>query len=400
MPKTIAITPSWYWPANVARVAGVPPFTVDEQLVERWARHRPDEPALVDATERLSGRELLERVQGTAAALRQQAGSAGGDGARAVLAAGPTAEGAVLLLALLRAGIPTRLVSPDGSDDPAGFGATMACGDEAGAAALASTGLGVIRLGGLTGSPGERCPRSTSERVVAIGSNGDTAWHSHRSIIGGALSLQTFLGLGPQRPWLSTHAISTWQGVYGLTAPLAAGATVVLAPPDESALDTIAREGVGGSFWELGAAFAATREAKRQVKSIRGVQEFILLSTPKLFDPDERRRVGKLFDSPALTVFGLPETGPIFSSHASWYLDESIGIPISNAWVVPVDPRSGNPIPTLWELVESAMVTVWSPGLFEGYDGDGHPERFRDGRFVTGVIASSDANGMIYLLPD
>ncbi len=400
MPKTIAITPSWYWPANVTRVTGVPPFHVDEQLVERWARHRPDETALIDATERLSGRELLERVQAAAAALRQQADASGGEGARAVLAAGPTAEGAVLLLALLRAGIPTRLVSPDGGDEPGSFGATMACGDDRGAASLASTGLPVIRLSGLTGAASGPCPRATSDRALAVSSNGDTVWHSHRSIVGGALSLQTFLGLGPQRPWLSTHAISTWQGVYGLTVPLAAGATVVLAPPDEGALDTIAREGVGGSFWALDAAFAATREAKRQVKSIRGVQEFILLSTPKLFDPDERRRVGKLFDSPALTLFGLPETGPIFASHPSWYLDESIGIPISNACVVPVDPRSGNPIPTLWELVESAMVTVWSPGLFEGYEGDAHPERRRDGRFVTGVIASSDANGMIYLLPD
>ncbi|MCZ7629139.1 MAG: hypothetical protein M5U19_08785 [Microthrixaceae bacterium] len=53
--------------------------------------------------------------------------------------------------------------------------------------------------------------------------------------------------------------------------------------------------------------------------------------------PGERRRVGKLFGSPALTFFGLPETGPIFASHLSWYIDESIGIPISNAFVVPVD---------------------------------------------------------------
>jgi len=38
--------------------------------------------------------------------------------------------------------------------------------------------------------------------------------------------------------------------------------------------------------------------------------------------------------------------------------------------------------------------------MLEGYDGDSHPERFRDNRFITGIIASSDANGMVYLLPD
>ncbi|MCZ7526795.1 MAG: AMP-binding protein [Acidimicrobiia bacterium] len=182
--------------------------------------------------------------------------------------------------------------------------------------------------------------------------------------------------------------------------PLMAGATLVLAEPGEPPLDAIVREGVGYAFMDLDAAFTLTRESKRDVKSVRGVLTALLLSVDGPFDSDQRRRVGRLFEAPALTVYGRPETGPIFASHPSWYLDEAVGIPLSNAHVVPVDPRSGNPIPTLWELVESAMVTVWSPMLTVGYEGDAHPERFRDGRFLTGVIASSDANGMIYILPD
>ena len=125
-----------------------------------------------------------------------------------------------------------------------------------------------------------------------------------------------------------------------------------------------------------------------------------LLSTSGLFDPGQRQRVGRSFESPALTVFGLPETGAIFASHQSWYLDESVGIPISNAHVVPADPRNGTPIQALWEMVESAEVTVRGPALMCGYEGAEHPERFVDGRFRTGVVASSDANGMIYILPD
>ena len=42
------------------------------------------------------------------------------------------------------------------------------------------------------------------------------------------------------------------------------------------------------------------------------------------------------------------------------------------------------------------MVTVWSPALTV----EPPEDRIVDGRFVTGVNASSDANGMIYLLPD
>ena len=99
-------------------------------------------------------------------------------------------------------------------------------------------------------------------------------------------------------------------------------------------------------------------------------------------------------------MFGLAETGTIFASHPQWYLDESVGIPMTNAHVVPSDPRNGAPIQALWELVESAEVTVKGPMLMCGYEGGDNESHFVGGRFRTGVIASSDANGMIYILPD
>ena len=176
---------------------------------------------------------------------------------------------------------------------------------------------------------------------------------------------------------------------------------MVLAPPGETALDTIIREGVGTSWWTLDSALAATRDAKRQVKNIRGVQQCLMLSTPEAVRPRRAQACRQAVRQPgADRSSACPRPARSSPRHLSWYIDESIGIPISNAFVVPVDPRSGNPVPTLWELVESAMVTVWCPGMLEGYEGDAHPERFRDGRFVTGIIASSDANGMVYLLPD
>lgn len=396
MPKTIAITPSWYWPANITRVAGVPPFTLEEHLVGRWARQRPDDVVLMDDQMRMTARELSGAIAAAATGLRQRSA-----GERVVFCSGPSAQGAVLLLALTAAGVPTIAVTPgEAAPDAVAAGATLAVGDALGVVSLAGTGLPVVGLADVSVSPEAVSAPGLGDPVIAFASGSDLAWHSNRSLLGAALSMGTFLGLDAHRPWLSTLALSSWDGMHALMVGLDAGATMVLADPGEPALDTITREGVGTSWWSLDSALGATRDSKRQVKNIRGVQQALMLSTPKLFDPDERRRVGKLFGSPALTFFGLPETGPIFASHLSWYIDESIGIPISNAFVVPVDPRSGNPIPTLWELVESAMVTVWCPGMLEGYEGDAHPERFRDGRFITGIVASSDANGMVYLLPD
>lgn len=396
MPKTIAITPSWYWPANITRVAGVPPFTLQEHLLGRFARHRPDDVAIMDDRMRVTGRELAAAVAAAATGLRQRS-----DGGRVIFCAGPSVEGVILLLALTAAGVPAVAVPPEAPMAAlTAVPADLAVGDGVGAAALASSGLTAVRLSELDVAPEPQPAPGLGDPVVALPSGADLAWHSNRSLLGAAISMNTFLGLDAQRPWLSTLPLSTWDGMHAVFVGLDAGATVLLAGPGDAALDMIVREGAGTSWWALDAAVAATRDAKRQVKNVRGVQQALMLSAPKLFDPDERRRVGKLFGSPALTFFGLPETGPLFSSHLSWYIDESIGIPISNAFVVPVDPRSGNPIPTLWELVESAMVTAWCPGMLEGYDGDSHPERFRDNRFITGIIASSDANGMVYLLPD
>ena len=49
MPKTIAITPSWYWPAGISRVVGVPPYSIYDLCVVRNERHTPQAPAIIDA---------------------------------------------------------------------------------------------------------------------------------------------------------------------------------------------------------------------------------------------------------------------------------------------------------------------------------------------------------------
>jgi len=355
MPKTIAITPSWYWPARVPRVVGVPPFSLPELLSDRRARHDPDGLAVVDGVERLTNAQLAAEVA---------AAASGNIDAGAMSSADPTVRGLVAFLGALAAGRQVRF-------------------DESGAASEGGAGAADLRAA-----------------AVGLAAAGTTAWHSQRGLLAGALSLGAFLQVGAERPWLSTFGLGSWEGLYGVTVPLAMGAPLVLSAPGEGALEHIVREGAGIGFTDLASAYQTSREAKRDVKAVRGVLGSLVLSTGGMFDADQRRRVSKMFECPALTTFGMPETGPIFTAHQSWYIDEAIGIPMTNAHVVPVDPRSYTPVQTLWELVESAMVTVYSPMLTVGYEGGANEDRFRDGRFVTGVIASSDANGMIYLLPD
>lgn len=352
MGKTIAITPSWYWPAGVPRVVGVPPYAVHELAVDRWAGRAPDEVALVDASTRLTRGELAAEVAARAAAL------AGRDDH--TITTSPAAEAAVDLLAALAAG------------------SRVHCGG-AGAPGTASGG-----------------PWATRAQLAVPGKDG-AVWLSQRSLVAGALGIASFHGLRPEGAWVTAFPLSTWHGVYGLIAPLLAGLTVVLAEPGEPALDAVRREGATWLFAGLDDAFDWTREAKREVKALRGVLGSALLTVDGPFDAEARRRVGRLFECPALTVFGTAETGPMFASHASWYLDEAVGIPLTNMHVVPADPRTGTPLATLWEFVESAMVTVSGPSLCVASEAT--LPWLADGRLMTGVVASSDPNGMVYLLP-
>ncbi len=402
MPKTIAITPSWYWPQGVPRVLGVPPFDVVEYCVGRNARHRPNDAALVGQDgSRFDWAGLDETVKAAAGSLRART-----QGGPITLCAGPSLEGAILVLSALASGSPVRLAHPQHVPNVAP-GSIAVLADATCKATAAAAGVEVLGLGELT-QAGATAVGPVQRDVAAlayVGSDGRGVWHSHRSLLAAGLSFGAFLG-NPGRPAVSTEPLWGWHGVCAMVTVLASGSTLVLGDPGEAALESVGREGAGALFAPLDAVADWTRDAKLQVKHLRGALNQIVLWTEGAFDPDKRRRVGKMFECPALTAWGLAETGAVFVSHPSWYVDESVGIPMTNAHVVPVEPRTGAAIVSLWELVESARVTVYTPALCVGYDqGSGPPnaardERFQEGRLVTGLIASSDANGMIYLLPD
>jgi hypothetical protein len=365
--KTIAITPSWYWPSGVPRVEGVPPFRVDELTIARWARRTPDSVALVCGSSRRTWSDLSAEVISRVGAARE----------RGVvdLGAATSDEGVVELLVGLAAGVPVRVGGAD-TERPAPSGGAGNAGGE--------------QLNG----DGE-----LTRAAVAVPGAGGTVWLSQRSLVAGGLSLGSFLGMRAAEggAFVTALPLSTWQGIYGAVVPLLAGLAVVVAEPGPGALESARREAATWLYADLADALAWTRDAKREVKALRGSLCASLLTVDGPFDSESRRRVARTLECPALTVFGLPETGPIFASHASWYIDESVGIPVTNAHVVPADPRTGTPLSTLWELVESAMVTFAGPSLC--VDANGPLRWLADGRLATGVIASSDPNGMIYLVP-
>jgi acyl-coenzyme A synthetase/AMP-(fatty) acid ligase len=363
-------------------VSGIPPFSVYELCVLRNQRDRPNNLAIIDGGASLTFSDLRHEVDVRARALALAAD----ESRRAVLPGALTVESVLHLLAGLAARVQLRIVPP--GVDPGSLGSLVA-----GPAITA----GVSDAGPLPPAALE----TNALPAVAIDGANAVVLHSNRSLLSAGLSMATFLDAPPRRPWLATLPLSRWEGLMSVLIPLYLGSPLIIPPiraePD-ALLGLISQHQAGYLAGGLEEIATATREAKRAARDARRVLEAAVLAVDGPFDPDQRRRVAKGLECAALTFWGMPETGPVFASHPSWYMDESVGIPMTNAHVVPSDPRSGQPIQALWELVESAEVTVFSPSLMCGYEGAESGSRFAGNRFRTGMIASSDANGMIYLL--
>jgi hypothetical protein len=383
MPKTIAITPSWYWPAGIPRVVGIPPYSIYDLCVLRNDRDRPGAAALIDASGTLSFAELKTEVDRRARSLAVAAG----ESRLAVLPGELSRETILQLLGGLGGGVRMHIAGVGG--DPGqlarDIGAPVVAGEQPPGETTA-----------VPGGPG----RETTLPAVVIDSAVAPVVHSNRSLMAMALSMATFIDAGGQEPWLSTLPFSRWEGLMALLLPLYLGSPVVLPAPasdPDAMLGLISQHRIRYVASDLEEFAFVCREAKRAAKDARGQLVAALLAVDGPFDPDQRRRVSKALECPALTFWGTAETGPVFAAHQSWYLDESVGLPMTNAHVVPTDPRTGQPIQALWELVEQAEVTVFSPSLMSGYEGS-DAAKFAGTRFRTGMMASSDANGMIYLL--
>jgi len=380
MAKTIAINPSWYWPDDIPRLLGVPPMFADKLMAERWSRRRPDVTAVVDESGAITYAELWSRAQAVAAGLREQSAR----GERPVPVEPVGIDGVVALVGALAARSRTMLLDPRSP--------TAIAGPGSGALALHDADI----------------VRDVHEPAVdLVTADGWAAGHSNYSLVSGALSMAAFLGLERAEAWLCAMGLWTWEGLYSTLVPLYMGGTAVLCGP-EGATDRVADLIDDYKVAYALAPFEILRDLsrgrpRRLADSLKRNLRGLMLSTDRPFAASDRRKARKALDVPILTVFGLTETGPILAAHPSWYVDESVGIPVTNVEVQPANPQTGEPLDTNWELLDYATMVIRAPQLMAGYEGAAAQDerlasRLQDGWFKTWTSASFDANGMMYLV--
>ena len=416
MGKTIAINPSWYWPDDVPRLIGVPPFFCDHMFVGRWARRTPDNVALADADESLTYAELWKRVEAVSAGLLPRLE----EGGRVALCGPSGIDGVISILGALKARARPLLLGADLGAEEAqekidAGGAKLAVGQ---GPAREPSGVDVVEPAELEEAGSKADPGADSngngrvtgvhdKAIDMITPEGWLAGHSHYSLVSGALSVAEFLQMEDARSWLSAMPLTSWEGLYSVFVPLYKGATAVVAGADG------ADDAIAYSVDDHSVAYTilpydeskdlSRRRPKRLADAFKRNLEALLLSTNRSFAPNDRRKIRKALDTPVLTIFGLTETGPILASHPSWYVDESVGIPVTNVEVQPANPQTGEPLDTMWELLDYATMVIRAPLVMAGYEGaatenEKYKSRLEEGWFKTWALASFDANGMMYLV--
>ncbi len=401
MPKTIATTPSWYWPDGVPRVLGVPPYFIEEAAIEKWLKHSAEIPLLGSGSRVLNAGELAEQIETVAKNLNVLASSS--DQMLAVVA-GPSLDGALLTLAAIASSLKVLLIPSDGDIKSIlnERNLKFVC-DGMGAEILSSIGINATDVSTLKDpvnqdQVGPPISRAFNDTVIGLPFDKGVAWHSHRSILAGAISMQAFYSSEQESTWAITYSPCSWQGLVGMITAMLSGCTCYFTPSGQQGKELAEMMSPKWLFSSMEDALDTWVGSGRKKKSNYTTGQSAIVGINGVFSSDARRDIDNSVGS-ALTLLGSPVTLAMLGAHPSWYLDEAAGIALPNMHVTPADPDNGEPITTLWELIDEAMISAWAPSLAPSLEGQA-ADQLSGKRYLTGVLAASDPNGMLYVLDD
>ena len=400
-----------FWPDDIHRYLAIPGLSLDDGLVSRPGKRHPDHPAILSYEGIITYKQLSVDMDRYMKAILSRTD---GNSARVAIAMRQPLDLVRVTFGALKGRCTIFLTDPSSPVDKLKthldqFAPHWILTDDSEFKKKVES-LGqetpIVSFPDLEGNGATFAqPRSRLDLqapAIALSTEaGRLVYHSHKSLLAGAVSWSSFLPLKAEDMMLGLQPLSQWEGLYALLPILFRGGSCFLADLDDperlarSVLEhppcfTIlprmeARRLYDSSYWPLVRAFRDT---------LRGL--FVSVTGP--FTALGRRRLRGLLNKPALLTYGAAELGPVFSSHPTWYLDAAVGMPITNVDVWPLNPENGNPLEVPWETVEYGEVGVKSPMTAVGYQTAEDQERYVHGGWVrTKVIATMDPNGLYYI---
>ncbi len=399
-----------YWPENVYRYLAIPGITLDDGLVARPGKRTPDRPALIGHQGPLSYKQFTADIDQTMkAVLTCLEGKAG----RIAVAISDPLDLMKVVFGALKARatvflMNTSLASEALAPQLQKFQPDLAIADD-GFRRVIQSSLESIRIVSLPElretKPAAAAPRGRQDLgapALALSMDeGGLAYHSHRSLLAGAVSWSTFVPLKTEDLVLAAQPLYTWEGLYSLLPILFRGGTCLVADlqdPEKLAHGVREHHPIYTMLSRPEARLLYQSSHRPVVQAFRESLQGLFVSTTGPFTAIGRMRLKNLLGKPALLAFGSAEAGVVFSSHPTWFLDTAVGIPVTNVDVWPLYPATGNPLEVPWEAIEYGEVGVKSPMTAADYHLPEEKEkRVKDGWLRTKIVATMDPNGLFYI---
>ena len=399
-----------YWPEDVYRYLAVPGISIDDGLVARPGKRTPDRPALIGHQGPLSYKQLLADMDQIMKAVL--ACLEGKSGRVAVAIADPLdlmkvvfgALKARAIVFLMNHALPPEEIAAQLQQ----FQPDLAIVDDA-FRRLVQTSLEGARTVSLSElretKPTAAAPRGRQDlgapALALAMDGGGLAYHSHRSLLAGAVSWSTFVPLKTEDLVLAAQPLYTWEGLYSLLPILFRGGTCLAADlqdPEKLAHMVKEHHPIYTMLSRPEARLLYQSTHRSAVQAFKESLQGLFVSTTGPFTALGRLRLRNLLGKPALLAFGSAEAGPIFSSHPTWFLDTAVGIPVTNVDVWPLNPANGNPLEVPWETIEYGEVGVKSPMTAADYHSPEEKEkRVKGGWLRTKIVTTMDPNGLFYI---
>jgi len=399
-----------YWPEDVYRYLAVPGISLDDGLVARPGKRTPDRPALIGHQGPLSYKQLIADMD---LIMKAVLACLEGKSGRVVVAIADPLDlmkvvfGALkarAVLFLMNHALPPEAIAAQLQQ----FQPDLAIVDDA-FRRLVQTSLEGARTVSLSElretKPAAAAPRGRQDlgagALALAMDGGGLAYHSHRSLLAGAVSWSTFVPLKTEDLVLAAQPLYTWEGLYSLLPILFRGGTCLAADlQDPEKLASLVREHhpIYTMLSRPEARLLYQSTHRSAVQAFKESLQGLFVSTTGPFTALGGLRLKNLLGKPALLAFGSAEAGPIFSSHPTWFLDTAVGIPVTNVDVWPLNPANGNPLEVPWETIEYGEVGVKSPMTAADYHSPEEKEkRVKGGWLRTKIVTTMDPNGLFYI---
>lgn len=400
-----------YWPENVYRYLAIPGMSLDEGLITRPGRRRANHPALVDGETAVTYGQLITETDRLMKALLALSD---GKPARLCVALGQSTEAVKVIFAALKARwvvfiADSSVPAEDLASRCRRFASDLVITDSPEVQRSLQPqldGTRVLHSQELREKDSKLSPAKgrldfQAPAVALAMDDGQLVYHSHASLLAGAVSWSAFVSLHADDFMLALQPLHRWEGLYSLLPILFRSGSCLLGnlhDPERVAHSIEKHRPKFTILPRLEARKLYQSENKPVVLAIREALQGLFVSVTDPFTVLGRIRLRNLLEKPALLTFGNQQAGPVLSSHPSWYLDAAVGMPLTNVDVWPLNPTDGNPLQVPWETVEYGEVGVKSPMIGVGYeDAAATQAHMRDGWLRTRIVATMDPNGLFYI---